>query len=100
MTKIKVEVDGPQLTEYDDDTNFIEFIQELTKVLDRIPKAYQEHATIRCYGEYSHDTCITYERPETDQEKENRLRNDDIYNAEKEKKEMQQLAKLKAKYET
>lgn len=94
----KVEVNGPELTEYGDQT-LVQFIDELTELLDKIPEAHRGQATIRGSGEYNIYTYIEYERPETDEEKDNRLVREARARADNEKRDREQLAKLKARYE-
>lgn len=96
---VEVSLDGPELTEYDDDKTLIEFIDELTEVLDTVPEAHRKEAMIKCSGEYTTYTHIKYDRPETDEEKGNRLAREATKRSENERRDREQLAKLKARYE-
>jgi hypothetical protein len=95
----KVELDGPELTEYDDDTTLMDFIEELTDVLNQIPEEYRKQAMIRGGGEYSTCTYVNYERPENDEEQQRRLAREAVRRIENETRDREQLARLKARYE-
>jgi len=94
----KVQVEGPELNEYAEQT-LMQFIEELTELLDKIPAAHRDQATIRGSGEYTTYTYVEYDRPETDEEKDNRLEREARMRTENEKRDREQLAKLKARYE-
>jgi hypothetical protein len=95
----RIELDGPELTDYDDGTKLVAYIDDLTEILDKIPEPHKKEATIRASGEYTIYTYIKYDRPETEEEKHMRLAREATARAMNERKDREQLARLKARYE-
>lgn len=93
----RVELDGPELDDYSDKT-LVAFIEDLMEVFEKIPEAHRKEATIRGNGNGTY-TYIEYERSETDEEKDRRLSREATARSEKERKDKEQLARLKARYE-
>jgi len=77
-----------------------DFIGYWQNIFDQIPDEYKDSAQLYLYGEDgSIQAEVTYRRPETDKEYQNRRQDEDARLANKRKRDLELLTTLKAKYE-
>ena len=96
------------VADYDDDwpsCNLLEFINWLEERVDSIPAAYKDVARIHIEPSESHEgtyanISVLYHRPETNDEVDERVLRDQEHRRSTERKEMELLEKLEAKYRT
>lgn len=96
-----IEIVNSYLDDVDLPDNLIDFIKWLNDVKQSIPPDYIDTAAIEFdAGEYSLSFKITYTRPETDEEMGKTEAEEEVRQKILEERELDQLAKLRAKYET
>ena len=93
---VEVDVDF-HFTDSDPPMPLAEFIRRLSETLDHIPEPYRSVATVEIVGEFGM-IDITYRRPETSQEINERLAREAETLLQQESYERETYARLKAKF--